>query len=292
MEADFTTEIFRAYLKQHGSEDNRSGITLSKAGALDELRLQLDTNPPSQKTLDECLLIGLSNLLSSWNQHSSLAALQLLLQLGAKWDGSTSLDIICPRDNSTSLDIICPSDNSTSLDIICPSDNSTSLDIICPSDNSTSLDIICPSDNSTTVQQQCPRPRYRGTSSVLMSIHKNNTIRQNPCLLAISMDMLDVVQLLEKYEQQTFQSIEALICAVRRNSLKMTNYLVSRYKYPLNMEYTEYFDTHNIQKTWNWTQSIITEACKPDQLEMVTLLMEHGADPAKKSDDKRYQSAS
>ena len=105
------------------------------------------------------------------------------------------------------------------------------------------------------------------------------------------MDMLDVVQLLEKYEQNTFQSLEALICAVHRNRLKMVNYLLSKYKYPLNIEYIEYFDPHTIHKTWNWTQTIITEACKPDQLEMVTLLMEHGADPAKKSDDKRYQSA-
>ena len=122
MEAHFTAEIFRAYLKQpqHGSEDNRSGFTLSKAGALDESRLQLDTNPPSQKTLDECLLIGLSSLSSSWNQHSSLAAPQLFLQFGAKWDGSTSLDIICPSDNSTSLDIICPSDNSPTVQQQCP----------------------------------------------------------------------------------------------------------------------------------------------------------------------------
>ena len=105
MEAHFTAEIFRAYLKQPqpGSEDDKSGFTLSKAGALDELRLQLDTNPPSQKSLGECLLIGLSSLSSSWNQHSSLAALELHLQFGAKWDGSTSLDIICPSDNSITV---------------------------------------------------------------------------------------------------------------------------------------------------------------------------------------------
>ena len=112
----------------------------------------------------------------------------------------------------------------------------------------------------------------------------------NPCLQAISMERLDVVQLLEKYEQQTFQSIGALKCAVRKNSLKIVNYLLNKYNYHLNMEYT-YIDMHIMGRAWHWTQTVITEACEPHQLEMVTLLMEHGADPAKKSDAQEYQSA-
>ena len=109
--------------------------------------------------------------------------------------------------------------------------------------------------------------------------------KYNPCLQAISMKRLDVVELLEKCEQHTFQSIEALKCAVRKNSLKMVNYLLHKYTYPLNIEY------RHIQGTWHCSQTIITEACKPHQLEMVTLLMEYGADPVKKSDAKTYQSA-
>ena len=56
------------------------------------------------------------------------------------------------------------------------------------------------------------------------------------------------------------------------------------------MEYID-TDTDIMGRTWHWTQTIITAACGPHQLEMVTLLTEHGADPAKKSDDERYQSA-
>ena len=139
----------------------------------------------------------------------------------------------------------------------------------------------------TTEEQQHYRPSYQETSSRMMNLHKG---WYNSCLQAITMDMLDVVQLMENYDQQTFQSMEALKCAVRRNSLKMVNYLLRKYKYPINMEYRD-IDRHTTQRMWNWSQTIITEACKPDHLEIVTLLMEHGADPAKKSDDKRYQSA-
>ena len=146
------------------------------------------------------------------------------------------------------------------------------------------------SETTTTTQQQFHLPRYRGSSSFLINIQKNNGTRQNPCLQAISMGSLDVVQRLEKNEQLTFQSMDALKCAVRSKSLKMVNYLLNKYKYPLNMEYRD-SDKHNIEGEWNWTHTIITEVCKPDQVEMVSLLMEHGADPAKKSYDERYQSA-
>ena len=144
----------------------------------------------------------------------------------------------------------------------------------------------------TTIKK---RQNHRLCSSGILNNNKKNDIRYwyNPCLQAISMERLDVVQLLDKYEQQTFQSIGALKCAVRKNSLELVNYLLSKYTYPLNIEYIRntHIDRHTIQETWNCSQTIITEACKPHQLKMVTLLMEHGADPAKKSDDKRYQSA-
>ena len=79
----------------------------------------------------------------------------------------------------------------------------------------------------------------------------------NPCMIAISQEMIDVVQLLEKYEQQPFRSIEALKCAVRNNSLKMVNYLLSKYKYSLKVEYPHKY-WYSSNKTY---QTIITEAC-------------------------------
>ena len=54
------------------------------------LESQLESNSVSQETLDECLLIGLSSIPTQSQHHiHGLAAVELLLNLGAKWDGST-----------------------------------------------------------------------------------------------------------------------------------------------------------------------------------------------------------
>ena len=112
---------------------------------------------------------------------------------------------------------------------------------------------------------------------------KHNATQWNPCMLAIALEKLDVAQLLEKYEQDAFKSIEYLKCAVRINSLKMVNYLLSKYTYSLNMEY--------LSEEGNTYHTVLTEACHPYQLEIVSLLMDHGAEPAKKNNNKEYQSA-
>ena len=412
MDAEFTVESFSAYLKDLGSK--QSGNTL---------RLQLDSNPPSPKTLDECLLIGLRSL-SSQNQHilHVVAALELLLLFGAKWDRSTLLykqrtpyHIICrcPNDHYELLDKMIKSSGGKLMNerdfyactavmyavrikniesLRCLIVHGAELNIRGYSENTVTttalidairahasdpspitrhiLDLLL--DNGVDVNghslERSPieyaidynsiecfeklvqkdahfnlkRMWFLAASKrsvdilrslINLGISKNVTdsrgrnalhhaVRSghitvigyllevgvtittigkqrhrrlcqpkimrgerrymyNPCLQAISMERLDVVQLLEKYEQQTFQSIGALKCAVRQNSFKMVNYLLSKYTYPLNIEYRD------IQGT----QTIITEACKPHQLEMVTLLTEHGAEPAKKSDDRKYQSA-
>ena len=420
MDVEFTVESFSAYLNDLDSEG--SGSTF---------RLQLDTNLPSQKTLDECLLIGLRSL-SSQHQHIShvVAALQLFLQFGAKWDGSTLLGMRrtpyhiicqCQSDHYELLDkmikssggkLVNEKDSSSCTAVMYAVHNKNVESLRCliahgadlnqrgysrnigtttalidairahaldPSsitrdildlllDNGVdvnghslvrspieyaidynshecfeklvqkdahfnlkrmwflaasnrSIDIlrslfnlgisknvtdsfgrnalhhaVCSGDISviryllelgvtiTTIEKRQNRRLF----SSMMDTNKRDHFwyMYNPCLQAISMERLDVVQLLDKYEQQTFQSLRALKYAVRKNSIKMVKYLLNKYTYPLNMEYT-----HTIQGTWNCRQTIITEACNPHQLKMVTLLMEHGADPAKKNDDNRYQSA-
>ena len=424
MHVEFTVESFSTYINDLDSEG--SGSTL---------RLQLDTNPPSQEILDECLLIGLRSL-SSQNQHISqvVAALQLLLQLGAKWDCSTLLGLRrtpyhiicqCPSDPYELLDkmlrssggkLVNESDSSGCTAVMHAVHNKNIKSLRCLIDHGADLNLRCNLRDTgmTTALIQAirqhalsPFPITRDILNLLLDngvdvnghslvrspieyaiyynsfecfqklvqkdaqfdlkgmwfvaasnrcidilkflisigISKNvtdsfgrnalhhavcsgdiNVIRYlleigvsiitigkrlqdrlclfmidtdmtddvwymyNPCLQAISMERLDVLQLLEKYEQQMFQSIEALKCAVRRNSLKMVNYLLNKHTYPLNIEYRD-TDTDIMGRAWHWTQTIITEACEPHKREMVTLLTEHGADPAKKSDDERYQSA-
>ena len=422
VDVEFTVESFSAYLKDLSSEGSGSSF-----------RLQLDINPPSQKTLDECLLIGLRSL-SSQNQHISQvrAALELLLQFGAKWDNSTLLDMRrtpyhiicqCPNDHYELLDKMIKSSREklvnekdcfgcTAVMYAVQNKNIESLrclivhgadinlrcnyrdtsmttalidairahaldpslvtrdifnlllengvDINGPNPVRTpieyaidynsiecfqrlvqkdaqfnlkrmwflaasnrSIDILRSLINlgiskdgidsfgrnalhnavcsghitviryllelgvaiTTIGRRQHRRLCYKETRSPMMGTDKRDTLRYmyNPCLQAISMERLDVVQLLEKYEHQTFQSIGALKCAMRKNSFKLVNYLLSKYTYPLNIEY--------MHKSWNFCQTIVTEACKPHQLEMVTLLTEHGADPAKISKYNDYQSA-
>ena len=105
----------------------------------------------------------------------------------------------------------------------------------------------------------------------------------DPYLQAIS---LDLVQLLERYNCPTFQSIKALRCVVQQNHLKIVEYLLRTYKYPLN---TEYILADGISDFYH---TILTEACELNQVEMVALLMEYGADPVKKSEYRVCKSAS
>ena len=130
----------------------------------------------------------------------------------------------------------------------------------------------------------------RMTSYHMINV-KQNSKQYNPCLQAISLENLDVVQLLESYEQETFQSIEALKCAVRKKSLKMVNYFLGKYKYPLNTEYVDIREGAHMDYYADGYHTIITEACQSRQLEMVALLMGYGADPFQKSVHKQYQSA-
>ena len=448
MDAEFTVESFSAYLKDLNSEVDDRTFNLSKTGDFGAIRLQLNTNPPAQKTLDECLLIGLISL-PSQNQHFAfvVAALQILLQIGAKWDNSTLLDkqrtsyhIICqcPSDPYELLDemIKCSggklmnkkdssgctavmyavhnknigclrclithgADLNLGSDSECNNMMTPLIDTIRAHSSSPSLitrdilnllleggvDVNKPCDiglllvspiehamesNSTYcvrklvmydaqldrilmwLQAVCNKsidmlgclldlgvskdftdlygeeilhcavctgditvirflleaglpilkkrygecrgvPCYMRRSSVPEHVINvtQNSIRYDPCLEAISMKRLDVVQLLDNYEQQTFQSIESLKCAVSTTSLEMVNYLLSKYKYPLNMEFAgvSVLVLDDMYSSADRYHTILTEACHSGQLEMVTLLMEHGADPSPRKVHKKCQNA-
>ena len=439
MDADFTIVSFIAYLKDLCSEGSGSTFQLSKACTFSALKVQLDTNPPSQSTLDQCLLIGLSNL-PSQSQHIAfvVAALRVLLQFDAKWDSSTLSDnqrtpyhIICqcPSDPYELLDrmikssggkLINQQDSSgctavmyavhnknveclrclithgadlnlgsdsgynnmttplidtirahssspspitrdilnllleNGVDVNKPSHagrspikyaidsnsiycvrklvlhklktksmwlqavSNTSIDILgCLLDLGVSKDFtdlygeeflhcaVCTGDITVIrflleaglpilkkIYRECRGvPCYMRRSSVpeYMINVTPNSIWYDPCLQAISMKRLDVVQLLDNYKQQTFQSIETLKCAVSETSLEIVNYLLSNYEYPLNMEYIK--ERAGVYYYHEGYHTILTEACQSRQLEMVTLLVEHGADPSPKRVHKKYPNA-
>ena len=100
-----------------------------------------------------------------------------------------------------------------------------------------------------------------------------NQIKADPYMLAISLNLLEVVKLMEDCGCDLYKSEIALSIAVRMNSKKVLNYLLCNYKYSLNFEYID----DSLQ--WNSHQTLLTKACQQRSGKMVKLLLEYGADP-------------
>ena len=94
--------------------------------------------------------------------------------------------------------------------------------------------------------------------------------RHEPYMIACELNMLPVMKLLEEYGCQNFKSIDALRCAMAHNSVEVVNYLLEKYTYPLNVEYTTGRSSH---------QNLLYEVCGYVTDNMVHLLLDHGADP-------------
>ena len=86
-------------------------------------------------------------------------------------------------------------------------------------------------------------------------------------------NMCNVVQLLDKYGNQNLQTMIALRCTVRHESVEIVRYLLSKYKYPLNDEYFLKKEFLGELKGYY----LLEEACGYDPA-VVQLLLDHGAD--------------
>ena len=94
--------------------------------------------------------------------------------------------------------------------------------------------------------------------------------RHEPYMMAIELNMLPVVKLLEEYGCQNFKYIDALRYAMTHNSIEVVQYLLEKYTYPLNVEYTTGRSSHH---------NLLDEVCGYVKDNMVHLLLDHGADP-------------
>ena len=94
--------------------------------------------------------------------------------------------------------------------------------------------------------------------------------RHEPYMMACELNMLSVLKLLEEYGCQNFKSIDALRYAMAHNSVEVVNYLLEKYTYHLNVEYTTGRSSH---------QNLLYEVCGYVTDNMVHLLLDHGADP-------------
>ena len=110
---------------------------------------------------------------------------------------------------------------------------------------------------------------------------KEENQTQEPHMVACYLNYLDVVQLLEEYDNQIFKSMYALRLAVRYDSLEVAEHLLGKYTYQLNVEYARKCDGKIDYR------NILIEACRHSTDEMIKLLLDHGADPSKSICDKR-----
>ena len=113
--------------------------------------------------------------------------------------------------------------------------------------------------------------------------------KRDPCLAAIGRNSLDVFQMLEKHGTQSFNSFNVVIEAIIY-SPKVIEYLLNRYTYPLDIEYTT-----NNEKIGIFYQScyrtLLMEACYSNNADVTKMLLDHGADPNKRMCEKECFSA-
>ena len=99
--------------------------------------------------------------------------------------------------------------------------------------------------------------------------------KQDPCMIAIRKNMLEIVKLLDEHGSQSCKSFNALRCAVIHGNVDVVSYLLKKYTYPLNIEYRISTDSGESIYT------LLTEPFFTCNAQIRKLLLDHGADPAK-----------
>ena len=97
----------------------------------------------------------------------------------------------------------------------------------------------------------------------------------DPCMLAICDNNVEIVKLLDEYGSKCCKLFSALRCAVTLGSVDVISFLLSKYMYPLNIEYIIIKDS---------SESIFTLLSEPSSMrtaQITKLLLDHGADPDK-----------
>ena len=97
---------------------------------------------------------------------------------------------------------------------------------------------------------------------------------RDPCMKAIHCNELEMVKLLDEYGSQSCKSFYALRSAVQYGFVDVVSYLLSKYSYPLNIEYI-------IKDSSKGIFTLLTETVYMSPAQSTKLLLDHGADPAK-----------
>ena len=127
------------------------------------------------------------------------------------------------------------------------------------------------------VPQECVEACRNCGTNVSCHYPDATQLKTDPYVLAIRFRKLDIVRLMDKYGCQLYKSTAILSLAICVNSVKVVDYLLCNYKYPLNYGYTKKYDS----SLKSDHQTFLREACKKQSVQMVKLLLKHGADPNK-----------
>ena len=109
---------------------------------------------------------------------------------------------------------------------------------------------------------------------------------QDPFMRSICYNQLEMIKLLDEYGSQTCKSFNALKIAVMYHRVEVVSYLLNKYTYPLNLEFIRYVKTDSNPSGTKQGYTLLTEPnlsgfTQLRSLQIIKLLLDHGADPAK-----------
>ena len=121
-----------------------------------------------------------------------------------------------------------------------------------------------------------------GTNRLCMYLDRHHEqANQDPCIAAIDTRNLNIIHLLEKHGAQSFNSLNVFIYAT--NIPDVIEYLLNKYTYPLNIEYT----VKGARCGCFCYCTLLVNACYSNNVDVVKVLLDHGADPNKKMCEKK-----
>ena len=143
------------------------------------------------------------------------------------------------------------------------------------------LGIVIPTYTQDVRQTQCVQ--CKEVMLVIDDDKWNKDDSSDPCVTAIRRNKIEIVKLLDKHGSQSCKLFNVLRYAVKDRRLDLVSYLLNKYTYPLNMEYT---DVESGQRSHQQGHTLLTDPyitglTGSELLQITKLLLDHGADPVK-----------
>ena len=283
------------------------------------LEEHLVSNQVQQNDLDRCLLRGLRLVKWNEKELSHVApALTLLLQSGAKWNSdillaaqTTPYHIICesPGDHHELLDLMIKLSQQAIINtrdingctalscaiekanidcmkcLIANESDVTTKDDMVHAINKGNLEAVrylleigvnISSYTPEIGETQCEHCKEK---RLVVDVNRNREY-QEPCIRAIRDNKLEIVKLLDEFGSQICKSFTALRHAVRWGNVEVVSYLLKKYTYPLNIEYT--ITSDQSEPIYTLLKESISFLRRNRTAKITKILLDHGADPDKR----------